>query len=191
MSKFGVLSRSRDTGASTARKRNALSMIRHQTNSTPVSGKAIARCKTPSDWQIAAYDIARYRAGLQFLQVWECDLRTMAEPRWDNNYEFRLLDADDVCRLAANPENDLPANAAPRVTDGSHRCFAVFDGPNLACYTWSAERNIDADHTKGIPLSLPAGASYLFKSFAVPAYRGRWIYMLMAQRVSWSFAVSG
>jgi len=112
-----------------------------------------------------------------------CDLRLIAEPRWDDNYEFRQLAADDVRRLAADPANDLAAGMAVRLADGSHQCFAAFDGLNLACYVWCSQRSVGPEDTMGIPTELPGDACYVFKAFSVPAYRGRGIYVLTAQRM--------
>jgi hypothetical protein len=124
----------------------------------------------------------RRMARLQFVQVWACDLRTIAEPCGDHTYEFRPFDADDLCRLAADPANDLPSEVALQLADDGHQCFGALDGPNLVCYVWCAQRNISPEHTMGIPFSLPADACYLFKAFTVPAYRGRRLYNLTARR---------
>jgi hypothetical protein len=122
------------------------------------------------------------RLGVQIVQVWTCDLTTITEPRWDDSYAFCHLDCDDLLRLAADPVNDLPACMASRLAAGGNRCFASWDGPNLACYAWSCEGAVNREDSMGIPLVLPANAYYFFKAFALPTYRGRGIYMLTAKR---------
>ncbi len=151
-------------------------------NAAAPSHKPFRRLQQLNRWQYLAYRLARRGAGLQLAQVWACDLNTIAERRRDNKYEFRQLDADDLCRLAADPENDLAPDEVSRLAGGGHRCFGAFDGPNLACYVWFATGNIGPEDSMGIPLAIPADTCYLFKAFAVPAYRGRGIYLLTAQR---------
>ena len=111
--------------------------------------------------------------GLHLIQVWVGHLIAIAEPCWDNRYEFRQFDLDELSRLAADPVNDLAPDVVLQLADAGHRCFGTMDGPNLACYVWLARRNISTEHTLDVPLSLPADACYLFKAFTVPAYRGR------------------
>ena len=130
------------------------------------SGKPACRLQQSNNWQRLAYRLARRGARLQLAQVWEGDLNVIAEPRWDSKYEFRQLDAYDLCRLTAYPTNHLVYDTALRLADANHRCFAALDGPSLACYAWFAEHNIGPEDTMNIPLSLSADACYLFNAFA-------------------------
>jgi hypothetical protein len=166
-------------------------MAVQQTEAAVVSGKTTPRRIPSRSWRHWAYRAVRRGIGLQLAQVWGSNLSAIAEPRWDDTYEFRQLAADDVYRLAADPANDLTHDIALRLAESKHRCFAAFDGPNLACYTWCATSNVGSEDTLCIPLALPGGTCYLFRSFALPAYRGRGIYMLMTQRVLAEFGRLG
>jgi len=153
-----------------------------QTDTAATSCKPMRQLERSRSWRQLVYRLARRGIGLQLAQVRVCDLSTAAESRWDNKYEFCQLDADDVCRLAADPANDLTSDMGLRLADGNRRCFAALDGAKLACYVWCGEGLIGPEDTMGIPLSLAADACYIFKAFAVPSYRGRGIYMLTAKR---------
>ncbi len=155
------------------------------------SGKPACRLQQSNNWQRLAYRLARRGARLQLAQVWEGDLNVIAEPRWDSKYEFRQLDAYDLCRLTAYPTNHLVYDTALRLADANHRCFAALDGPSLACYAWFAEHNIGPEDTMNIPLSLSADACYLFNAFAAPAYRGRGLYVSTARRALAEMCRSG
>ena len=166
-------------------------MARHSTVAPADAGRPADRPEPSGGWPHLAYRVTRRAVGLQLVQPWTCDLRCIAEPPWDDAYEFRPLDADDVRRLAVDPAVDLAHTTALRLAAGGRRCFAAMDGPNLACYVWFAENGVGPEDTMGIPVSLPSDACYLFNAFTAPAYRRRGIYVRTATRALWELCRLG
>jgi hypothetical protein len=144
--------------------------------------KPAVRLRKSNGWRHLAYRLARRGARLQLVQAWGCDLNSIADPQWDSKYEFRQLDADDLCRLAANPANGLALDTVLRLAAAKHRCFASMNRSNLVCSVWFAQRHVGLEDTMNIPLSLAADTCYLFNAFTAPAFRGQGIYMLTAKR---------
>jgi GNAT superfamily N-acetyltransferase len=97
-------------------------------------------------------------------------------------YEHRLLTADDIRSIAADPAYDLEPFMADRVADGDAICFGVFDGPRLVNYSWYTLNAVDADDTLGMKMSFSDDTAYIFKVFTHPDYRGRRIHSLAVLR---------
>jgi len=126
--------------------------------------------------------MARRAVRLQLLQVWNCPLDSIIEPRWDRGYQFRQLEVEELGKLGADPTNCLEYHTTLRLAAASHRCFAALDGSTLACYVWLAEHSVGHEDTMGFRFAIPADTCYLFNAFTVPAYREQGIYTRTAKR---------
>ena len=97
----------------------------------------------------------------------------------DDEYTFRFLSPDDVCRLAVDESNDIPAQMAGRLRAERDYCMAAFSGERLASYAWfaldsiEAENNCGAQPKSGVAVSFPEQVAFLYKGFTHADFRGR------------------
>lgn len=113
--------------------------------------------------------------------VW-LDRHRLVLPEIDPDFKVRLLTAEDVRRLAADPTNDLPMTMAPRVDSGRDFCMAALAGDRLAAYAWFALGSIEAEHQRGpqphsgVAVSFPPTVAFMYKGYTHPDFRGRRLY---------------
>ena len=99
--------------------------------------------------------------------------------RPDTAYTFRLLSADEVRALAADPHNSLYPAMADRIVAGNDFCFAALAGPRVAAFGWFALGSIEPEHNGGTALSYPPDVACMYNGFTHPEFRGHRLHGLV------------
>lgn len=121
----------------------------------------------------AAYRLVRRLTRLHAVRVFELTGSDAALPA---GFKTRELSAGDVRHLADDPDNGLAPFLAGRVEAGLSRCFAAFDGEELASFVWLGGADFPAEWVYGPPIAVPEDALYLHNAVTLPGYRGRGLY---------------
>lgn len=112
-------------------------------------------------------------ASLDVVHVLLLEPDRMRVPSADSCFEMRFLRPDEIRRFARNPTNQLSADFAERAARGLDLCYAAIHGDRLANYGWYALHSVEAEHSAGAALGLPADMAYLYKAFTHPDFRGQ------------------
>jgi GNAT superfamily N-acetyltransferase len=112
-------------------------------------------------------------ASLDVVQVVLLEHERMFVPQSDACCTMRFLTPAEVRRFAADPINHLSPEFGERADRGLDLCFAAIHGDQLASYGWYALHSIEAEHSAGTPVGLPADMAYMYNGFTHPDYRGR------------------
>jgi GNAT superfamily N-acetyltransferase len=166
----------------------------HAARKTPLYafGEARSRFGAGSALRGLAYRAARRVCGLEIGHVLSLELADLPSTLSPSvGFEYRGLTADDVRMLAADPANDLAASLATRLENGVNYCFAVFDGPRLASYSWYALDSIEPEHSLDTGLSFPKNTVYLYKAYTHPDYRGQRVHHITLHHAVRFFAQRG
>ncbi len=121
-------------------------------------------------------------------QLMLLDRVQLRAPAVEPQFTFRLLNAGEVARLAADRENELPVVFAERIQSGRDLCHAAFSGEHLAAYVWLAAQSIEAEHNSGrnrrsgVAVSFPADTVFVYKAFTRPEFRGHGLYSALLER---------
>lgn len=112
-------------------------------------------------------------ASLDIVHVLLLEPDRLRVPSADPCVEMRFLQPDEIGRFARNPSNGLAPEYADRAARGLDLCFGAIHGDRLASYGWYALHSVEAEHSAGASLGLPADMAYLYKAFTHPDFRGR------------------
>jgi len=86
-------------------------------------------------------------------------------------YQARFVGVDELQRLARDDANEMPIEFLHLALARRDRCYALFDGTQLAAYGWYTNRAapLDAHYT----LHFDTGWTYMYKGYTLPAWRGK------------------
>lgn len=108
-------------------------------------------------------------------------------PIAETEFTLKYLTPDDILSLSANPANDINPQLAEDSCNHGLTCIAYLDRGQLVAYTLTGAVHIESRHNSGgnqfhgIGVALPPGARFLFKSYVLPAYRGRRLHAALVQ----------
>lgn len=106
------------------------------------------------------------------LRVFRIFTRALGTPDATPAHGCRWLGEHEVLRLC-DTALDLERIKVRAALLRGERCVGAFDGNTLAGYCWFAFSA--TPHLDGAWLDFPAGLAYTYKSYVLPAYRGRGI----------------
>ena len=116
------------------------------------------------------------------------DKSQLKAPEVKRQFTFRLLNAAEVERLAADSVNELTVALAERMQAGRDLCLAAFAHEQLAAYVWLAIGSIEAEHNSGrtrrsgVAVSFPPDTAFVYKAFTRPDFRGQGLYPALLER---------
>jgi len=129
------------------------------------------------------------RAGrIAGLHVYRVMVRELAEgdaPISVPGIELRLMKPLELLPYCADPDLELDPAALRGAHARGEGCIAALQGTQLAGYLWFAFG--PAPHTRGTWTEFPAGTAYLFRTYVMPAYRGRGIATALFRRADAAF----
>jgi GNAT superfamily N-acetyltransferase len=113
--------------------------------------------------------VARH-AGVRVFRIFDrrLDLRTAPTV---GGLEYRLLQEGEVVALSADASLGMTQHNVRAAYARGDVCLGAFDGGRLAAYCWFAFS--PAPHMDHAWVEFPADVVYTYKSYVVPAYRGR------------------
>jgi GNAT superfamily N-acetyltransferase len=112
----------------------------------------------------------QWRLGIHIVSIFSRQIKSGFDPGADG-LEFRLLEEGELAHHCADPALEMTADWAREAMARGDECIAALDRGVLVGYVWSSlTRAPDRD---GVWVEVPPGGVYRYKSFVVPAYRGR------------------
>jgi GNAT superfamily N-acetyltransferase len=124
-------------------------------------------------------------AGLHVYRVMVRELAAGDAPISIPGIELRLMKPLELLPYCANAELELDPAALREGHARGEGCIAALRGTQLAGYLWFAFGS--APHTRGTWAEFPAGTAYLFRTYVLPAYRGRGIATALFRRADAAF----
>ena len=112
------------------------------------------------------------RAGVFAYRVMKRRLEPIAKPP-PAGIGLRLMTSEELLPMCADPAVELTPQKAGEAFARGELCAAALDGERLAGYAWFAFE--PAPHVDGIWMAFHRGASYTYRAFVHPAYRGHGI----------------
>jgi GNAT superfamily N-acetyltransferase len=112
-------------------------------------------------------------AGLRVFRVFGRPLEARGTPGPASRLDYRWMSEPDVLALGADAALDLTAAKVRAAYDRGDLCAGAFAGGELAGYCWFAFSA--APHLDGVWLDFPPDLVYTYKSYVLPAFRGRGI----------------
>ncbi|HXU80090.1 MAG TPA: GNAT family acetyltransferase [Polyangia bacterium] len=104
-------------------------------------------------------------------------------------YSGRFVDADELESHARAGEHELDPDFLAEARRRSDRCYALYEGTELASYGWYARQPTPID--EHFVLHFDPDYTYMFKGYTVPAHRGKRLHAVGMSRALRDFGKAG
>jgi hypothetical protein len=109
-------------------------------------------------------------------QILECvaiRLQDVSDPFFldDGGMDARFADEEELLRFARTGKHDLTTSFVSEAMRRGDRCYAIFDGGELAAYGWYS--NLPTQVDDHFTLHFDPRWTYMYKGYTAPGYRGR------------------
>jgi hypothetical protein len=102
-------------------------------------------------------------------------VRCPPESRFPGDITVRMVQPEELLKAVEDPELDMPADFVRGALARGDIAFGAFEGDRLVSYTWRTFTA--APYFDGLWARVDRPYQYTYKSFTLPAYRGRHIHV--------------